>query len=82
MGKVIKVDFGPPDNSGYMIDGDKVTGVYMGDLVANKEVGSAAVCVFDKSSGIILFKLNADEMNRFCFLWLNIFDPDVIKEEV
>ena len=82
MGEVIQGKFLPDDNSGYLIDGDKVTGVYMGDLAANTEVGGHEVCVFDKSTDTVTAILDVEEMNRFCLMWLCIFDPDVIKEDV
>ena len=83
MGKVIKGRFKPSDNSGYMLSGRKVTGVYMGDLAAEKEVFSSGeqANIFSKETGVQITALSIKEMNQFCLMWLCMFDPDVIKED-
>ena len=84
MGKVIQGNFLPEENCGYLLNGEKITGVYMGNLSAENEVflGGEMVSVLNKETGDKMCVLDTEEINRFCLMWLCIFDPDVIKEEV
>lgn len=70
-----------PDESGYVLTEDRVDGVYNKDLAAMKMDG--VVYVGQKSiDGIDSpVSMSAADMNKFCLMWLCIFDPSVIKED-
>ena len=56
----------------------------MGNLAAEQEIlfGGEMVTVLNKETGEKMCSLDTEEMNRFCLMWLCIFDPDVIKEDL
>lgn len=70
-----------PDESGYVLTDDRVDGVYNKDLAAMKMDG--VVYVGQKSiDGIDSpVSMSVSDMNKFCLMWLCIFDPSVIKED-
>lgn len=79
MGEVIKVDFSDKSNCGYILDGNKVDGIYHGELAA---INDGGVCHIGKGcSGEILnpIEMYTEELNEFCIMWLAIFKPEVIK---
>ena len=87
MGEVINHDFlNTDENIGYITNDQdpkniKIEGVYVDGLsamVKNKEVFIGAKGI-DKILNPT--SLSLQEMNRFCVMWLCIFDPDVIKED-
>lgn len=80
MGEVIEVDF-LNCKDGYILNGRKVEGVYMGDLAATlMDDGDCAIGL--KNDGeIIGQRISLEDLNRFCFMWLCIFDESVIVKE-
>ena len=87
MTNVIKYDF-TKDNtkSGYLLDHKdsekaKVTGVYVDNIAAmvehdNVYLGTKADDGIDDT-----LLTNMEDINRFCLMWLLIFDPSVIIKE-
>ncbi|MBL4664304.1 MAG: hypothetical protein JKY22_12305 [Flavobacteriaceae bacterium] len=85
MGELIKVDFSRSDDSGYVMDGSNVDGVYVKNLCAVK--GDVDVIMIGEKvdDGVDnCVQLSIEDMNTFCIMWLAINNPDVIKydEEV
>jgi hypothetical protein len=79
---VIGVDFGK-FKDGYIkdLETDQIVGVTVKDLVAETLTDDKTVNVGFKQGDTILApsNLSIEEMNRFCIMWLGIFNPDVIK---
>ena len=78
---VIEVDFKNEEDEGYLLQGDRVNGIHVKSLTAVSQSGYVAIG--GKGDGEITHPqfLSMDEMNRFCLMWLCIFDESVIKEE-
>lgn len=85
MGEVIKVNFTDiKEDSGYIINGRAVDGVYKADVVAVRKNDSDSDCVIGYRSidGVINpIELSIAELNEFCLMWLLIFDPEAISED-
>ncbi len=80
MGKVIKVNFTDvKETSGYIIDEEKVEGIYQGDLVAHYDGKICRIGERDESGILNPIELSAKEMNEFCIMWLCIFNPEALK---
>lgn len=80
MGEVIEVDF-LNCKDGYILNGRKVEGVYMGDLAATLMDDGDCAIGFKDDDGITGQKISLEDLNRFCFMWLCIFDESVIVKE-
>ena len=85
MGDVIEVNFTDiKEDEGYIINGRAVDGVYKGDIVAVRKNDSDSDCVIGLRSidGVINpIELSIKDLNRFCFMWLAIFDESVLVKE-
>jgi hypothetical protein len=91
MSNVIEVDFlqNCDDGTGYVTDkaGNGkiiIEGVYVADICACLESsGSDAAHIGAKSENGIDYpvRTSVEELNRFCIMWLCIFDPESIKED-
>lgn len=87
MGKILKVDFNNYDdsNSGYILSKDGknsvVTGIYSSKLAACVDGNDCYVGTRDENEIVDSTFLSKDDMNKFCLMWLLIFNPDVIKDE-
>ena len=86
MSNIIKANFGPDEEkSGYLMeDGSNglkvITGVYCGDIAAMKLADGSVVNGTKNDDSIEQATLvSMDEMNKFCLMWLCIFDPSVVK---
>jgi hypothetical protein len=82
--KVINVDFN--QNEGYIMDNAypnslKIDGVYVGKLAGL--VGDNGNCMvgLKADDSVTGQEMKVSELNRFCLMWLAVFDPDVLKEE-
>jgi hypothetical protein len=78
---VINVDFKNESDEGYLLQGERVNGIHVKSLTAVSQSGYIAIG--GKGDGEITHPqiLSMDEMNRFCVMWLCIFNPEVIKED-
>ena len=85
MSNVIEVNFTAIiEDSGYVINGQEVDGVYKGNIVAVRKSDSDSDCVIGLRGDSQVFNpidTSIDDLNEFCLMWLLIFNPDVIKEE-
>jgi len=80
---VIEVNFTDiKEDSGYIINGYAVDGVYKGDIVAVRKDDSNCVLGF-RGDGQVINPIESSiaDLNRFCFMWLCIFDESVIVKE-
>jgi len=83
MGDVIEVNFTDiKEDSGYIMDGESVRGVYKGDVIAVKKDDDTCMLGFRSIGGVVdPIELTIEELNEFCLMWLLIFNPSVIKED-
>lgn len=86
MSNVIQVNFtDTKENSGYIMNGHAVDGVYKSDIIAVRDQDSDDGCMLGlrgDSQVINPVELTIDELNEFCLMWLCIFNPEVIKDGV
>jgi len=69
------------DGTGYAVTDGKITGVYVDVIAAQVEHDNVYLgAKFDDGIGDPVLT-NVKDLNKFCLMWLLIFDPDVIKEE-
>lgn len=75
----------PAGNDGYIMGKEPGTlmptieGVYVGELCATKNDDGGVYAGRKTDTGIDCpATMSMDEMNRFCLMWLLIFDPAVI----
>lgn len=82
MNNVIQVDFSTVESSGYVMDDSgKISGVYHEGLAAMTGEGDAFVGA-KTSDGIDCSVVTTiEDMNRFCIMWLCIFDESVISKD-
>ena len=80
MGDVIKVNFGSDDETGYLFDeSDNITGIYARDIVAGKTEDGVYIGKHKDHTVEDAAFLTLDEMNRFCVMWLCIFQPESVR---
>ena len=81
MDNVIQVDFSS-DDEGYILEDGEVKGVYQEILGAYVYEKNSVAIGRRTSDGIDNAQImSLDEMNRFCLMWLSIFDESVIAKE-
>lgn len=80
MSNVIEVDF-LNCKDGYILNGRKVEGVYVGDLAASLLNDGDCAIGFKDKDGVTGQRISLEDLNRFCFMWLCIFDESVIVKE-
>ena len=70
------------DNRGYLMTDKKVTGVYVENIAAMIEFDNVYLGTKgdDEINDALLTSMK--DINEFCLMWLLIFDPDVIKEDM
>ena len=80
MGELIRVDFSRSDDSGYVMDGENIDGIFVKDLCAVKNDVDVIMIGEKVDDGVEnCVQLSIEDMNTFCIMWLAINDPDVIK---
>ena len=85
MTNIINIEDYQDQDSGYVITDAKpkalVTGIYHKGLSAVEIDGEA--CVGHKADDGIDYPvfMSIDDMNRFCMMWLCIFDPSAISDD-
>ncbi len=84
MSNVIKVNFTDvKEDSGYIINGRAVDGVYKGDIVAVRGENDSNCLLGLRGDAAVInpIEVPINDLNEFCLMWLLIFDPEVIKED-
>lgn len=82
MSNVINVDF-TNDDEGYILNPPNVDGVYVDQLAATIVGDDNCIVGLKEDGGITGQTMTVKDLNRFCLMWLCIFDESVIvKEEV
>lgn len=80
MSNVIEVDF-INCKDGYILNGKKIEGVYVGKLAASILDNGNCAIGFKENTGITGQAISLEDLNRFCLMWLCIFDESVIAKE-
>ena len=70
------------DNSGYIIYGRDIKGVYYENLCAMKDYNNVYLGIKADDGVDNAILTNIDDMNEFCLMWLLIFNSEVIVEEL
>jgi len=81
MSNVIEVDFTAGEPSGYVIDDGEVFGIYHEGLAAIASDGDVFVGTKTVDGIDYPTVTTVEDMNKFCLMWLLIFDPEVINED-
>jgi len=88
MGNVIHANFDQSDDgTGYLLEDveggkKKITGVYVGDISAASDGDNIMIGAKVEQGIDHPVFLTMEEMNQFCIMWLCIFNPEVIAEDI
>ena len=82
MGKVIEFPEKDDDDRGYlMTDDNDIDGIYAENVCAMVDNGNVYLGTKGDRQIDDALLTSKENLNRFCLMWLAIFDPDVLKED-
>ena len=77
------IEFKPQeDNAGYLITDKKITGVYVENVAAMVEYDNVYLGTKGEDGIDDALLTKKKDLNEFCLMWLLIFNPDVIKDDL